>query len=307
MKCSKCERKAVYETTNQKLCKEHFLNYFENKVVKTINKYRLINRDDNVCVATSGGKDSLAVLYMTMKYCKDKNINFFALAIDEGIKGYRDHTLKDLNEFCKEYEIKLEIVSFKNKFKMSLDEVQEKAIKELNKKPCTVCGILRRTLLNRTARELKATKLVTGHNLDDESQSYMMNILKGNMRHNAALGPITGLSINDKFVPRIKPLYHILEKETRLFCLLKGFNVSFNECPNIGLSYRAVIRDKLNSLEEGFAGSKNGIVNAFLEVLPMLKEKYKSKKKFSYCKKCGDACSQDTCNACVLEEELCQK
>ncbi|MBR9699352.1 TIGR00269 family protein [Candidatus Woesearchaeota archaeon] len=306
MNCLKCEQKAVYDHLGLRLCKDHFLRYFEKKVADTIKKYDLISEGDKICVAASGGKDSLAVLYCTMLYCRKYKIEFFALAIDEGIKGYRDHTLDDLRAFCKEHDIRLHITSFKENHGSTLDDIREKAMKKLNKKPCTVCGILRRTDLNRAARKLEATKLVTGHNLDDESQSFMMNSLLGNMGHNASLGPITGLNLNEKFVPRVKPLYFVSEKETRLYTFLKGFKVNFAECPNIHLSYRSVIRDKLNELEERYPGTKNGMVNGFLEILPLLKEKYKGKKAFSYCEKCGDACSGKICNACRLESELIQ-
>lgn len=307
MKCTKCDKKAVHSGKGQYYCKSHFLEYFESKVTKTISRYNLLEYNDKVCVATSGGKDSLAVLYMTNLYCKKYGIECFALAIDEGIAGYRDHTLDDLKIFCEKYDVKLHIVSFKEKFGDTLDNIKDKAIKEYNKKPCTVCGIFRRTLLNRSARELGATKLVTGHNLDDEAQSFMMNTLLGNMSHNASLGPITGLNDNDKFVTRVKPLYFMLEKETRLFALLKEFKVEFTECPNIDMSFRAVIRDEINTIENKLPGAKNGIVNAFLEILPLLKDHYKQqkqKKTFSYCKRCNDACSSDLCNSCKLEEEL---
>jgi len=306
MKCSRCDKKAVYAGQGQNYCKSHFLEYFESKVTKTISKYELLKKGDKVCVATSGGKDSLAVLYMTNLYCKKYDIECFALAIDEGIKGYRDHTLDDLKIFCKKYEVKLHIVSFKEKFGDTLDNIRDKGL-EKNKKPCTVCGIFRRTLLNRTARELGATKLVTGHNLDDEAQSFMMNTLLGNMSHNASLGPITGLSDNDKFVARVKPLYFMLEKETRLFALLKGFKVEFAECPNINMSFRMTVRDEINAIESKLPGAKNGIINSFLEILPILKDHYREQKKnrtFNYCKKCNDACSGEICNSCKLEEEL---
>jgi uncharacterized protein (TIGR00269 family) len=309
MKCSRCEKDAVYKGQGQYHCKSHFLEYFESKVTKTISKYSLIEQGDKVCVATSGGKDSLAVLYMTSLYCRKHGIEFFSLCIDEGIAGYRDHTLDDLKVFCEKYDIKMHVVSFKEKFGDTLDNLKQKGI-ENNKKPCTVCGIFRRTLLNRQARELGATKLVTGHNLDDESQSFMMNTLLGNMSHNASLGPITGLFENDKFVPRVKPLYFMLEKETRLFALLKGFKVEFAECPNINMSFRMIVRDELNAIENKLPGAKNGVVNSFLEILPLLKEHYRMKKNdrtSNYCQRCGDACSQDVCNACKLEEELCQQ
>jgi tRNA-5-methyluridine54 2-sulfurtransferase len=307
MKCSKCDKNAVYSGQGQNYCKSHFLEYFESKVTKTISKYNLIQDSDNVCVATSGGKDSLAVLYMTHLYCKKYNITYFALAIDEGIAEYRKHTLDDLKIFCDTHKIKLHIVSFKEKFGDTLDNIKDKAINEHNKKPCTVCGIFRRTLLNRSARELGPTKLVTGHNLDDEAQSFMMNTLLGNMSHNASLGPITGLSDNDKFIPRVKPLYFMLEKETRLFALLKKFKVEFAECPNINMSFRMTVRDEINAIESKLPGAKNGIVNSFLEILPILKEHYRVKKQnrtFNYCKSCGDACSGEVCNSCKLEEEL---
>jgi uncharacterized protein (TIGR00269 family) len=306
MECSKCGAKAVHQTTGQAYCKDHFFDYFETKVFRTIKRYKLISKEDRVCVATSGGKDSLAVLYMTMLYCKKYDIDFFALAIDEGIKNYRDHTLEDLQIFCDTYEIPMTVLSFKTRFGSALDDVQEKAIKEYNKKPCTVCGILRRSLLNKGARELGATKLVTGHNLDDEAQSFFMNILKGSMAHNASLGPMTGLSKDSDFVPRVKPLYFISEQETRLFAFLKGFKVNFNECPNIGLSFRASVRDQLNILESKTPGIKHGLVNSFLQVLPELKEKYKNERdSFQYCERCGEPCSGTICNVCKLEEELC--
>jgi len=305
MECSSCSKKAVYSNQGRSYCKDHFLNYFERKVFRTIRKFSLIKHEDKICVAASGGKDSLAVLYMIMLYCKKYNIDFFALNIDEGIADYRNHTINDLKKFCKKYNITYNIISFKERFGFTLDELIKKGI-EKGKKPCTVCGILRRTLLNRGARELGATKLVTGHNLDDESQAYLMNLFLGSMKHSAALGPITGFNVNNKFVPRIKPLYFISEKETRLFAFLKEFDVHFSECPNIELSFRAKVRDKLNELELLRGGTKNGIVNAFLEVLPTLKEKYKNTKSFDYCEKCGDPCAGKICNACVLEEELCQ-
>jgi len=306
LQCSKCESKAVYEQQGQGYCKDHFISYFESKVFRTIKNYNLIERGDRLCIAASGGKDSLALLYTCMKYCKKREIEFFALAIDEGIAGYRDHTIDDLKNFCDEHKIKLHVISFKERFGATLDQVRVKAMRELNKKPCTVCGIFRRTLLNREARKLGATKLATGHNLDDESQSFLMNSLKGNMRHNASLGPMTGLSENERFVPRVKPLYFVLEKETRLFVLLRNFRVKFNECPNIGLSFRALVRDQLNEMENKMPGAKHGLVNAFLSILPELKEKYRNHKEFQYCEKCGDACSGAVCNACQLEEQLCR-
>ena len=112
MNCIKCPQEPVIELQHGNLCKTHFINYFEDKVFKTIKKYKLINQNDKICVATSGGKDSLTVLYLTKKYLEknNKKTNIFALAIDEGIKDYREKTLEDLKEFTKEHKIELNII-----------------------------------------------------------------------------------------------------------------------------------------------------------------------------------------------------
>ena len=81
--CHKCGEKAVFAQQNQLLCKNHFLDYFENKVIRTIKKYELFARGDRICVAASGGKDSLSLLYMSMMYCREHNIDFFALALEK--------------------------------------------------------------------------------------------------------------------------------------------------------------------------------------------------------------------------------
>ncbi|MFA6088290.1 MAG: TIGR00269 family protein [Candidatus Woesearchaeota archaeon] len=317
MKCFKCERKAVIELQNGPYCKEHFFYQLEEKITKTIKKYHLIDIEDKVCVATSGGKDSLTVLYFTNLFCKERNIPIFALMIDEGILGYRNKTKEDLELFCKNFDIELHTASFKEVFGKTLDELSPVAYEKFGKKPCTICGVFRRVLLNVYARKLGATKLVTGHNQDDESQAFIMNVIQGHQKQNAALGPMAGLNDNEKYVRRIKPLYFVSEKESRVFCLLKNFKVDFAECPYITQSYRADIRDAINTLEEKYPATKSGIIKSFLEIMPELKQKYNSSNnnpdnsvkdnpnnKFKYCERCNEPCSGDVCNACKIIEEL---
>ena len=174
--CKLCEIKPVYKLPNKTLCKACFIKYFEDKVFKTIRKFKLIEMNDKLVVATSGGKDSITVLYLTHKYLSKKNLqkNISALVIDEGIKDYREHTIKFLKEFCKKLDVELNIISYKERFGKTLDEsVTQLKKTNSNISACNICGTFRRQALNVGARELGATKLVTGHNLDDEAQSVM--------------------------------------------------------------------------------------------------------------------------------------
>src|SRR3989338_5758020 len=272
MGCSKCQNNAAIALQHGGLCKNHFIDYFEEKVFKTINKYQLIGRNEKLCVAVSGGKDSLTVLYLTKKYLEKNNIpandHLVALAIDEGIDDYREHTLVDLKKFCAEHEVPLTIVSFQEELGKTLDQAYPIINKDTNKRPCNVCGVWRRYLLNKHAQKLGADKVITGHNLDDEAQAIIMNMFKANTKLAGRLGPISGLEEHDLFVQRVKPLYFCAEKEVKLYALLKGFKIEFVECPYAHGGYRYQIQEMLNEFESKFKGTKQGIVNSFLALLP---------------------------------------
>src|SRR3989338_9231321 len=102
-----CSEKSVIQLpSGEKLCKTHFMQYFENKVFKTIRQFELLGNEENLGVAISGGKDSLTVLHLLKELSKQNpKIKISAIAIDEGIAGYRDKTLITANEFCNKNNI----------------------------------------------------------------------------------------------------------------------------------------------------------------------------------------------------------
>lgn len=304
MPCKYCLTKPVIQLTNSqiKLCRNCFIKYFEKKALKTIKTYNLIEKNDKIAVAVSGGKDSLTVLNLiNLIRNKFRNIELEAVLIDEGIKNYRDKTILDAKKFCKANKIKLNIFSYKKEFGYTLDEM----IKKFNLKPCTVCGVLRRYLLNKYARNLGFNKLATGHNLDDEVQSILMNQFKDNIEVSARLGPLTGIKKDKNFIPRIKPLYLLTEKETAVYAYLKGFTSSFAECPNSSESYRGYVRDMINDFEAKSPGTKHGIIHSFLKILPLLKEHYKNiSSEIKLCSECGEPCTADICQACKLIDKI---
>jgi len=292
MKCKKCSKNAVF--SQPKYCKKHFMSYVESNIAKTIKKFNLISRRDKIVVAVSGGKDSLSVLYNLRQY------NPVALAIDEGISGYREKTLADLDNFCKKYDIKLKIVSIKKEFGFTLDS----ALKKTKLKPCTVCGAIRRYLINKYAKKMKATKLATGHNMDDEAQSILMNLFRNQLEISARLGPMTGLIKDKRFIQRIKPLYFLTEKEITAYSFIKNFGVHYIECPYSTDSYRNYIADALNNEEQKNPGTKANIVKWFLKELPALKKQFATDKIPNSCEMCGEPAHGDICKVCELLEKI---
>jgi len=305
MVCEDCEKKAVYiSLSGRSLCSKHFKKYFETKVIRTIKKHGLIEYGERVLVACSGGKDSTALLSFLWRLMKGKRENLAAITIDEGIRGYRDVKLNGLAEFCEENNIPLYVYSFKEQYGFTLDEaVKISRENMLNIKPCYVCGVLRRSLINTQARRLGFTKVATGHNLDDEAQTILMNYLRGNPSLLARLGPKTGIVEDEGFVQRIKPFYFCTEKEDTIYAMLNGVEVDFVECPYHVENYRLEIRDFLNRLESIVPGVKHGLVNNFLKMLPLLKKEY-SVRSIGRCKACGSPSAGEVCRACMIRDRI---
>lgn len=301
MPCNNCLKKPVIKLTNSNvgLCRQHFVRYFEKKVKKTIRAFNLIEKGEKIGIALSGGKDSFTVLSILKQFQDKKIIQLEALAIDEGIKSYRD--LSNVKRFCKENKIKLNILNYEDFFNNSLDKMVKKF---KNKTPCSFCGVFRRYLLNYGSKKYKFDKLATGHNLDDESQSILMNQFRNNPEISARLGPITGVMIDKKFIRRIKPLYFVTEKETTTYSFIKGFPVEYSECPYAGFGYRNSVRDMLNEFESKYPGTKHSIIDSFIKILPSLKEQFKEAKALSSCKLCREPTSKEICQACEYTKKL---
>ncbi|MBU0757961.1 MAG: TIGR00269 family protein [Nanoarchaeota archaeon] len=291
MKCLLCSKKSVY--LNPCLCKDHFITYFEDKVADTIKRFKLIKKNERVIAATSGGKDSLTVLYLLHKF----GYNPIALIIDEGIEGYRDNTVEDLRAFCEKLSIEVRYVSFKDEFRFTLDSV----LKNKEENPCTVCGILRRYLLNTHSRGFDV--IATGHNLDDESQAVLMNLLRNNIPLLARLGPVSGMKSENKFTKRIKPLYFCTEKEVMAYSILKNIQHDFNECPYVTDSYRLKIREFLNDFEKDNKGTKHALIKSYLGIEKRLKIEFMDTGAGS-CSICSEPSAREVCNACQLIERL---
>jgi uncharacterized protein (TIGR00269 family) len=295
MKCSKCLENAIVfkRHSGTHLCERHFVEAFEETVRHTIADNKMIVEGDRIAVALSGGKDSTALIYVLNKILsKRKDISIFAITIDEGIKGYREDTIKSARNISEKLDIDHTIVSFKEEYELDLDDM----VAGKREAPCSFCGVFRKSLLNRTAKRLGATKVATGHDLDDDAQSIMMNYLKGDIER---LGRFAPRRLQPGLIPRIKPLKDIPERETALYCMVHGFYAKMAECPYASLSFRSNVRDMLNNLENNFPGTKQLTMDGFNRISDLLADRYPPMR-LSSCKLCKEPCVEDLCKACQL-------
>lgn len=295
MKC-KCGREAIYYRVfeGRAYCENCFKKFVEHNVRRTVAKNKLIEKNDKIVVAVSGGKDSMVALHLINKLFPRNLIG--ALMINEGIHG-KERAVEIVSKFTKDLGIPLKVVSIKDEFGKGIDEIFETRRRE---NPCTFCGVFKRYLLNKKSRELGATKLVTGHNLDDEAQSVILNFFRGDYERFMRLGFVSGIGTDSKFVARIKPLRNLLDKEIKLYADLMHIPYFGERCPYARDDImRREIKNFLDEFEQNHPGTKYQIVR-FHDKLKVPT----SNKKFGYCKICGEPTTQEVCKACELRMRI---
>ncbi|MBS7632406.1 TIGR00269 family protein [Candidatus Bathyarchaeota archaeon] len=267
----------------------------------------MLRFDDRLAVAVSGGKDSVSLLHILAKLeQKHPKSSLVAITVDEGIKGYRDEALKIAAANCEKLGIEHHVVSFKEIFGCTLDELVK--LHKTNQKKrfssCAYCGILRRKALNLAARHVDARKIATAHTLDDEVQTILLNIFHGDVLRIAREKPVTD-AVHGKLVRRIKPFCEIPEKEVSLYAFIKKIKFQSIVCPYASEALRNDIRTMLNRVEERHAGIKFTIFNS-IERIRFALEQVDSKERLGECEECGEPASEKLCKTCQIVKETLQ-
>jgi len=306
-KCSVCgEREAIYfrAYSGERLCKRCFIDSVRRKVRVAISTYKMFEPDDRIGVALSGGKDSLVLLHILSEIEERfPNSEVVAISIDEGIKDYRDEALRIARDACKKLGIPHRIFSFKDLYGYTLDEmVQALRGSGGGLTPCAYCGVFRRKALNLAAREMGVDKLALAHNLDDEAQTAILNLIHGDVLRLLRVTPSVKVR-HPKFVQRVKPLCLVPEKETTLWAYLNKIEFQSSPCPYAGEALRNDVRQTLNRWEVKHPGIKYTIFHSSQRLVRLL-EASLGEVELNECEVCGEPTSGRICKACKLLQRL---
>jgi len=299
-KCSKCGSDSIIflHYVRRHLCAEHFRQMFEKRFRSTVREFGMIRKGDRIAVGLSGGKDSTVLLRCLHELSDDLPMELVAITVDEGIKGYRSATLDIAKKETKKLGIEHRVVSFKKDVGKSLDSILSKD----GSLACSYCGVLRRGLLNRTARDLGADKLAMGHNLDDAAQTVLMNILRNEPeRISRFLNPAIK---HPSFIPRIRPLLRTPEKEVALYAMARGIRIEHKECPYARFAFRQNVRRQLNEMEESHPGTKFKVLGSFLAMERMMKSAKAQDTELAACSSCGEPSANQLCRFCEMKERI---
>jgi uncharacterized protein (TIGR00269 family) len=299
MKCDRCENQAAYtrKYSGEKLCSQCFSRSIVKKTAKTISKYNMIQHDELVAVAVSGGKDSLALLKIINEMASTHSFKIIAITIDEGIPGYRNEALEIVEKVCKQLNVEHKVYSYKDLFELTLDEALE--LREGEKTTsCSICGTLRRRAMEYAAKDVGANVIATGHNLDDTLQTFVINMLSGDTTKIGWMDPDTSANT----LRKIKPFCEIYESEIVFYAFTNDMPFQSEPCPHMNEGIRTEIREFLNSLETQHSGIKNNFYQSILKVSQVVKNS--SSKKRRKCQQCGNECTGETCSVCTTVLKL---
>ena len=176
-----------------------------NKILSTINKYNLIQKGDKIVIGVSGGPDSMCLL--DSLYClKEKlGIEIFVAHINHMIREEADEETEYVKEYCKNKNIKCYV---KKADVEKLAKEQKLGTEEMGRK-------IRYEFFNEVAQKENANKIATAHNLNDNVETVLMNILRG-----SGISGLKGIEISRKEtnIEYIRPIRECERQEIEKYC-----------------------------------------------------------------------------------------
>lgn len=299
MKCTRCRKPAEVKIRahNSAFCRACYVVFFRRRVLKAIEKEKMIDKGERVLVAVSGGKDSLA-LWDVLHEEGYETVGFH-LAL--GIGGYSERSLDRTREFAEARGLDLRIHSLRD------DGLAVPDMMAATRRPaCAACGTAKRHHFDAAALEYECQVVATGHNLDDEAARLLGNVLRWQVDHLARQRPVMQPT-HEKFVRKVKPLYLTSELETASFAFLRGIEYVVEECPNAAGATQLTYKALLDQLESSSPGSKLSFVNEFVTrgAAGFLAKERESAP--NTCGGCGMPSFGDLCSFCSLSSEVQRK
>jgi uncharacterized protein (TIGR00269 family) len=295
VRCSSCDAPAIVDQPYRgaHVCSLHFSGSVEERVRQEFHRQLPRFSGGTVAVALSGGKDSAVALTLSQQHFRRRpTVRLVALSVDEGVAGYRPGTLRAAHELTDRLRVPHHVVRAEAELGTTTDRTAAQLPGTI---PCSFCGVWRRRLLNRAAREVGADALILGFNLDDLAQTILMNLVRGDLDRLVRMAPHR-VPQRD-LVPRIAPLALVPEREVYLYARLHGLPFDHGECPHAGRASRNLFREIVWQLEEAQPGTRQSLVRTH----DRLVERWlvdEGPGAPTRCRSCGEPSGGELCRAC---------
>jgi tRNA 2-thiocytidine biosynthesis protein TtcA len=213
---------------------------------RAIDHYQMIDHGDRILVGVSGGKDSMALLWMLAERLRRIPVKYelFALYVDPGLEGGFTQKLK---QWCQSIGLQLHV--------KYTDHAVVAHSAENRENPCFLCSRRRRQTIFEVAEEMGCSKIALGHHKDDILETFFIN-----MCYTGVMS--TMLPLQTMFDGRfsiIRPLAYVDEDRIRSFAAQLDLPEFANPCPSADNSKRREIKTILDGLTRGKKKIKNNM------------------------------------------------
>lgn len=176
----------------------------EQRVLETIKKYELIENGNTIVIGVSGGPDSMALLniFYQLKQSKKIECKIIVAHVNHGIRIEAEEETEYVEHFCKSREI---VCITKRENVEELAKIQKIGTEEAGRK-------LRYAFFEEVAKEVKANKIATAHNANDNAETILMNIMRG-----TGTSGLKGIEMKRE-ERYIRPLLECTRKEIEEYC-----------------------------------------------------------------------------------------
>ena len=210
----------------------------QDKVLKTIQKYNLIQNRDSIVIGVSGGPDSMTLLNVLINLKQKLGISKIVVAtVNHMIREEAEEETKFVENFCESHGID---------FYLKKVDVQEEA--KSKKISTELAGRnARYDFFEEVLKKTGSNKIATAHNSNDNAETVLMNLLRG-----SGVSGLKGIEkIRDgKF---IRPIIECKRSEIEQYCLENKLNPRYDKTNNENTYTRNKIRNMLIPyIEENF-------------------------------------------------------
>lgn len=220
-----------------------------SSVRKAIDTYDMIQENDKIAVAVSGGKDSLVLLYALAGIRRFYPKKFELTAITVSL-GFENFDMSGVQKLCDDLEVPYYVV------KTDIKEVVFDVRKEPN--PCSLCATMRKGAFNEKMTELGFNKVAFGHHYEDIVETMMLSLFyEGRF---SVFPPVTYLDRREIY--SIRPLLFTHENDIRAFVRKYNVPVVKSPCPADGNTKRAEMKVLLKQIDETMPGLYKRLFNA---------------------------------------------
>lgn len=141
----------------------------EEKVLDTINKYNLIDENDKIVVAVSGGADSMCLLLVLSLLAKKLKFEMVVCHVNHGLRENAKIDEAFVKEFCEKNNI---ICYIKHANIKEIAGQDKTGLEEAGRK-------VRYDFFNEILKKENASKIAIAHNAGDNAETILMNLFRG--------------------------------------------------------------------------------------------------------------------------------